>query len=323
MIKIYPNGAIAYCPQNLVVTPPEKREVTKGWTQKATRNHTRFLYSVNNDKLTGYGYAYTLTVKGLPPTPKDWAKIRDTWLKRCRRLNLIRYHWLTEWQRRGVPHLHGCLYFESPLHVNDIRKLIAAWCEVASAYGAKFQAQDFKPITDQDGWSKYLSKHASRGVGHYQRANKPADWINTGRVWGHGGDWPVEETVLELPRHLYAQFRRLVKRWRLADSRIELPVDLGGLTISPDSPMYRDMLPNGFRNGRRIRSARRLLKCNDKALSSVRGVSEWINQTLCLRMVEACEMIHQHKLNEKQKRDLAHNAFVQSVLAGELNNANR
>ena len=296
MIKSYPSGMLLYVQPTKTNSDPVKRGDTKGWTRKATRSNTRFLYSIEPEKLTGYGYAFTLTIRDLPETPKHWSNCRKNFLDVCRRMDLLRFHWINEWQRRGVPHLHGCLYFESEKQINDLRRLMSQWCNIAAPYGAKYQAQQIKPITDQQGWVKYLSKHASRGAGHYQRANKPTQWANTGRVWGKGGDWPTNETLIEIPYYLIHVMRRLVKNWRHANARQLLPIELGGIIIQPDSPFYRESFPDGVRDAKRIASARKLLKVNDLKKSAVRGMSEWISSDLCADMLQCAEAIHQERL---------------------------
>lgn len=68
--------------------------------------------------------------------------------------------------------------------------MVAEWLRLAAPYGAASISQDFVPITGATGWLKYLSKHASRGVAHYQRQGKPAGWESTGRLWGKGESGP-------------------------------------------------------------------------------------------------------------------------------------
>ena len=43
-----------------------KRDTVEGWSDSSTRRNTRFLYSVDERKLTGHGFALSLT-PGLPP----------------------------------------------------------------------------------------------------------------------------------------------------------------------------------------------------------------------------------------------------------------
>lgn len=240
-----------------------------GWSEGATRRNTRFLYSVQEDQLSGTGHAVTLTVRDCPPTSVDWSKLRRAWEMRMVRAGMIRMHWVTEWQRRGVPHLHGAVWFPDTMSADLVRGLaIRHWLEVAAPYGCGWKGQHVHPITGVVGWFQYLAKHASRGVQHYQRsiANVPEAWQNrTGRVWGHVGDWPVREAVRinlqgrEGDRGFYA-YRRLVRAWRFADARSTGDV-------------------------RRMQSARGMLRCNDPVLSQLRGVSEWISEGVNMAMI--------------------------------------
>lgn len=277
MLTMYCNGVTLGTPpqRKQIISASPKRGETKGWTTTATRNNTKFLYSVDTQALTGYGVAFTFTVKELPPSPADWNRLRDSFLQHCRRMGLIRYHWVTEWQRRGVPHLHGCLYFDSPKTLNDMRHLSSHWCKLAKKYGASYLGQHVVPIQSATGWLNYLSKHASRGVKHYQRASKPASWLNTGRVWGKGGDWPVNAVYAQLDRPTYWILRRLIKNWRKSDARV---------------------IRKGIVYASRISRSRRVLKCSNRGASSCRGMSEWIPQELSLMMLAASSAIlkHQH-----------------------------
>lgn len=179
---------------------------------------------------------------------------------------MIRNHWLTEWQRRQVPHLHGALWFPEPSRWDDLKAQIRqAWLEVMASYGPLQWSQHVEPITNAVGWFQYVSKHAARGLNHYQRNPEgiPPGWQGaTGRMWGYGGDWPLREAMsLQMSMPAYHRFRRLVRSWRLADAR-------------------------SSRSGRRIIQAKDMLKCRDSGLSAVRGVSEWIDTNDALKFVE-------------------------------------
>lgn len=293
MLNIYSNGITVGVPPSKVVTPIVSRGASTGWSEYSTRNNTVFLYSVDSSALTGYGYAFTFTLRDLPPSPSDWSNIRDKFLKRCSRAGLFRYHWVTEWQRRGVPHLHGCLYFPNPLDQSQIKALKAAWCQCVGKYYALQKGQDIKLIASAVGWLKYLAKHGSRSKYHYQRSSKPAEWDSSGRVWGKGGDWPVRHTEHDLGRNFHA-FRRLVRAWRIADARQPMTIhDANGLVIfAPGTESYEKLFPGGKgapRNARRIRQARRCLLSGDRAHSHVRGMSEWIPENLAFRMIDFLE----------------------------------
>ena len=296
MLKIYSNGLTLGVPPSNPVLPENRGGKSTGWSDASTRSNTTFLYSVDAPSLTGYGYAFTFTLRDLPPTPKDWYNVRDKFIKRCSRMGLIRYHWVTEWQRRGVPHLHGCLYFPHPLDASQLKSLKSAWCQCVGKYYALQKGQDIKYIESTVGWLKYLAKHGSRSKHHYQRSSKPPEWDSSGRVWGKGGEWPIRLTEHDLGRNFYA-FRRLVRRWRIADARMPLSVyDADGKPMaSPGDRQYLKWFPAGVgapRNSRRIRQARRCLLCGDRASSSVRGMSEWIPESLAFQMVDFLENLY-------------------------------
>jgi len=226
-----------------------------GWSYGATRRNTEFLMSIREDRLTGAGVALTLTLRDCPPTSDDWHKLRRAWEKRMVRAGMVRLHWVTEWQRRGVPHLHCAIWFDA---MYDIAGAIDAWVAVAGVYGAGHRGQHGRMIDGPVGWFQYLSKHAARGVSHYQRSidNVPEAWQKkTGRVWGKGGDWPVQEKIRINLQDQHGDggwfaYRRLMRSWRLANAR-----------SSGDA--YR------------IRSARKMLTCNDPVRARLIGFMEW------------------------------------------------
>lgn len=236
-----------------------KREAVEGWSDSSTRRNTKFLYSVDERKLTGAGFAFSLTIRDCPPSSDDWMKIRELFFKRLRRMGMVRAHWLTEWQRRGVPHMHAAIWFDLDEHgwPPMPSALATHWIEVAGAFGAGLRGQNIKPISDSVGWFQYLSKHAVRGLGHYQRSSDsiPQGWKKTGRMWGYLGEWPTIDPVrYTLTMEAFWAFRRMVQRWRLADARAD----------SSTSRIHR------------VRAARRMLQSPDRSAGSVRGVGEWI-----------------------------------------------
>jgi hypothetical protein len=237
-----------------------KREAVAGWTDRSTRSNTRFLYSVDERKLSGDGFALTMTVRDCPNSHAEWHAMRRSFFKRLERMGMLRGHWLTEWQRRGVPHLHAAIWLpetgrSGAFVLHDIQQ---AWLSVAGEYRALSRGQSIKPIHDNVGWFQYLSKHAVRGLKHYQRSseNMPAGWQTTGRMWGHLGEWPMTEPIrFQTDNPGFWAFRRVIRSWRRADARA-----------------------SGDR--RRIESAKSMLRCNERPLSSIRGISEWFPQHL-------------------------------------------
>lgn len=276
ILKLYNNG-LTFAKPGLNNQPP-KRGVTKGWTQGVSRRMTQWLYSVGTDKLTGYGYSFTFTVRNCPPSSSDWSKLVHNLTKRLKRLGATRYHWLTEWQRRGTPHLHGCIYFESEI---SPLSLMSLWVDLASSYEPNIKSQNVKSIYDDMGWYKYLSKHCVRGVMHYQRnpENIPKEWkTNTGRMWGKGGDWFTKEAdKIKIPNELYYKVRRVIKNYRVAKARDELSKEINKVILNK---------PNQFSQKiRDLKRARVLFKSNNKKLSNVRGGSEFVSPSLRIAVV--------------------------------------
>ncbi|MGN5699134.1 replication protein, partial [Xanthomonas citri pv. mangiferaeindicae] len=59
------------------------------------------------------------------------------------RAGMVRLHWVTEWQRRGVPHLHCAIWFPD---LYDLVTPIDAWVAVEGEYGAGHRGQHGRVI---------------------------------------------------------------------------------------------------------------------------------------------------------------------------------
>jgi len=222
-VSILPNGGTMYMKAPAPKKAPPKRSDCKGWTRRATRGNTDFLLSVEQAQLTGHGLALSLTVRGCPEDPESWQRTRTTFVKRLRRMGMTRLHWLTEWQRRQVPHLHAAVWFDKPVEPLDV---IVHWIQSATTYGPSITAQHAAPIYGAPGWFEYLAKHAARGVAHYQRSPEliPEGWQGkTGRVWGKVGQWPTTETkITDPPDPVWHQYRRLMLCYQVGKARRQL-----------------------------------------------------------------------------------------------------
>jgi hypothetical protein len=268
-----------------------RRGCVEGWSAGAVRRHTAWLRSVDTKQLDGQGVAVTLTVRECPPMSDDWTRLVKVLQQRLRRAGLLRWHWVVEWQRRGVPHLHLAVYAasewvppgwgKSPITDTGSASavgwwVVGQWREVAAEYEAGLNGQQVTPITGPVGWLKYLSKHAARGVRHYQRQGKPAGWDKTGRLWGHGGEWPVVEPMrLQLTTDQAWRLRRLVKRYAISQARAAaLGYERSGRTTKAaaawDSVSY----------------LRGMLKSSER-LGACRGVSEWATQEVVVGLALA------------------------------------
>lgn len=274
LVTLYNHGVTMGTPPKNPNRNPVKRGDVQGWTKAATRRNTNFLRSVDDhaimvtedgEPLTAL--ALTLTLKDCPESHNEWERLRRAMLKRLERLGLYRHHWVTEWQRRGVPHLHGCVFFpevEGQDYWNLVNNILDAWLSLTEKYGSKVLSQNITPVYDAVGWFQYQSKHAARGIFHYQRSseNIPEAWKKTGRMWGKSEKWPVTEPdKILVTDKIFFSYRRLVKSWRKADARKE-------------------------KNRFRIRKARRMLKHNDRELSKLTGVSEWITKSSSVLMLK-------------------------------------
>lgn len=256
------HGGISLCVVRSGDHERAKRGATRGWSVGSVRRHTEWLRSVASGFQRGLGWAFTLTLSECPASADAWTRMRTAWVKRLMRAGASRVHWLTEWQRRGVPHLHGCVYFDEPATGREAilqRKAIASsWLAVAAEHGAQPQSQVIRTIEGEDGWLRYLAKHCGRGVAHYQRAdsNIPAAWQgSTGRLWGYNGDWRYNEVAEErLSQRGFFVLRRLLQRWRLADARTRL--------LAPRAAIV---------------AARRMLLGPSREVCETRGCSEWLH----------------------------------------------
>lgn len=279
VVTVYLHGVTAgVAPMNNNHKRAPRGEV-KGWSPSTVRRNLAFLRSIDDKKLTGEGWAITLTCRNCPATHDDWHKAVELYLLQVKRImGTIRVHTVTEWQRRGVPHLHGAIWFpDTTSHRYDVPNILThLWFAHGAAFGVGQKGQIVKPIDAALGWFQYVSKHAARGVSHYQRSsqNIPSGWVKTGRMWSKGGAWPIKEPLkLTIENSGYHILRRWVRAWRKSDARTALD------NLRPDSQRRSEFI-------RRVKSARRMLRCSDLKLSGVRGVSEWIPEYLLLRMIE-------------------------------------
>lgn len=220
IVEILPNGGKSYMTYPAPTRPQPLRGVTSGWSRDVSRRNSDFLMSVQVEQLTGHGYALSLTLKDCPCTPRDWQSIRTAYVKRLRRMGLVRMHWLTEWQRRQVPHLHAAVWFDRP---QDPARILMHWLAVAAPYRAGPHSQHCTEIRGTVGWFEYLAKHAARSVWNYQRSpeNVPRQWAGvTGRMWGRIGSWPVSEAKqVEIPWGPWWRYRRRMIHYQLAKAR--------------------------------------------------------------------------------------------------------
>lgn len=293
-VTVLPNGVTASFPRRgPMPEKPPKRGKVKGWSVATTRRLVRWFFSVDGDLVDGRGFALSLTVRDCPATPADWARVRRAFLERLRRLGFLRVQWLTEFQERGVPHMHLAVYFPGEVAVAAV-DLAAAWVEVAAEFGAGIGGQSVQEITGLVGWLQYQAKHSVRGVKHYQRAAVPESWREgTGRLWGALGAWPVREESIEVSTASFHRFRRLMRGWLLGGARVELAsatVALGTLTKSASKSSRTRVRKRAWAARRRVGFLSQVMKCGHVELSPVRAVGEFCPEGVTRQLLAAAEL---------------------------------
>lgn len=269
-LKVYPNGLTAGIPGKPPQTRGIKAEV-RGWSRASVRSFLRFLYALDlcdvmadagNSPPDALLVGFTLTVRDVPPTPDRWKRLRESFFRSAKRHHVQRLIWLTEWQGRGAPHLHGIAILPAELSPGDF---CALWLSVASEFRPTAPNQHARPIYDATGWAEYLGKHSARGVHHYQRArrNIPAGWKGrTGRMWGRMGVWNIRDPVpVTCDRRTFYRLRRVLRAKAISEAR-------------------------AARRWRSLRFCRASLKCPDPVLSRIRGVSQFIDHSQVLAILE-------------------------------------
>lgn len=185
-----------------------KRTEVKGWTPASARRNAQWLQSIDVPSLTGTTvHALTLTLPICPPHADDYKRKRERLFRHLRNLEPGGFHWLTEWTARKVPHLHMTTH---GLNDSQCADLLYQW---ASDNDGVLSAQHYAPMTTS-GWLEYVAKHGSRGARHYQRNGAPEGWQKTGRMWGHGGDWPISDPMVsDIDDAFFYRLRRLVRQY--------------------------------------------------------------------------------------------------------------
>ena len=214
-------GGLCYGITNKGNSKPPPRGLSAGWSYAAVKNLRAFLRSVIISKLEGTAYEFTATFRDCPDTPTAMHKVRRAFIKRLQRRTLLRYVWVCEFQKRGVPHFHFIFYFKEE---QNRKELLEAWLIVAREYKVKKVGLSCKKIHNLRGYYKYMVKHTARGIKHYQRQRHimPKEWRGRcPKVWGYSlaASWPVGENINITDLPLFARFRRAVRLQELARVR--------------------------------------------------------------------------------------------------------
>lgn len=199
---------------------PGERGKISGWTVASASRNARWLQSVV-PPVGCIGIALTLTLK-VEIEPDQWRVLVSAYKRYLSKHSHVKaWHYVTEWQARGVPHLHLAIFVNAsedawPTYMTKFRRV---WVELSA--NADMHAQYARAISSLAGWLEYVAKHGARGVMHYQRS-APDSWKNerSGRVWGAGGDWPEQKCgVLAMGKKDYARFSRVIRRYMISKGR--------------------------------------------------------------------------------------------------------
>lgn len=266
-VRVWPGGTSGGFPGLREGAAPP-RGVIRGWTAGAARRNSAFLWSVDPTKVETGGWSVTLTMGGLPDNAERWALARRAVLDAIRASGAQCWHWVTEWTEAGRPHMHMAVVGGERVDA----AILLAWFKACDRYAwpASIDGQHIKPMHGPAGWLEYLSKHATRGVKHYQRQGAPEGWESTGRLWGHGGDWPRSEAVeLEMTHEEFWRYRRLVlayQRQKVLNS---------GIVVRHPKALRRAI---GARYG-------------DPKTGAMAGLSGWVPEAVALALIEAaCDL---------------------------------
>lgn len=258
-------------------TPP-KRDVIRGWSVGASRRNRQFLQSIELARVQGTGVFLTLTLRDLPPTSADWTLLVRAFLERMRRTGIARYHWVVEFQRRGVPHLHVVAYWDQPPSEVLGHDPVGHWLAIADEFGADPKGQQMRWCDQRVELLAYMAKHSARTAEHYQRARLalPADWHSVGRLWGasQAGSWPTSVLRFDFNDVAFYRLRRLARGYMRSNAATRLAVSKG-----TGDPAQVERALTGFVY------TRNALKCHDRFHSRIRPVGTWMPESVSAAMV--------------------------------------
>ena len=252
------------------------RAAIVGWSAASARANADILKSV----VLPHGpvaISGTLTVGAEIPNFQSWQAIRAGFIDNLRKGgfgHVIAWHWLTEFQQRGAPHLH--VFLLVPPGSQAPSRIESYWLWKTVHTGSKSRGQRIELVNSAVGWARYLGKHGARSVEHYQRSELPPGWDVTGRLWGKGGDWQVVADEFDVPARDFFALRRWLHRYLVAVARIDLLRLCQKL--GPDHGRVRSLRRAFVRLRKRLRH-------HDKNVSSVRGLNDWTESDAAKRIV--------------------------------------
>jgi hypothetical protein len=267
-----------------------------GWSRKSAARNAQFLQGVDTTRLPDpfQAVCYTLTMPFAPPSAAIFSTMISTLRKAMFRRGVILDHWVIEWTKRGIPHLHGLLVYSPDMLIFVVSEVRDIWLSICKKrrIPANWKGQHCEAVQCLRAWCLYVAKHAGRGARHYQRQRDtlPDGWKKTGRMWGKSLDWPLSEEKGIVNIFVFHQFRRMVRRYLVAESKTKLS-------------QSRDPKKRKFYKSQLV-FRRRMLVNNDRGTSTVRGLAEWIDHSVAWMLIDAAL-----KASERRMSPLAKSAM--------------
>lgn len=165
------------------------RGVTNGWSAGVQRRFSKALGNLDLPAFMNLGlavYSMTLTIRDCPYSSESWGLLRKKFMEKLEHEGMLACVHVTEWQIRGVPHLHMVGVFDSVIEYN---KIINWWCGIARTYSPRPAGQHIRTVWDLAGIMGYFRSHMNKSGKSMQRDTKliPKGWESTGRMWGFRG----------------------------------------------------------------------------------------------------------------------------------------
>jgi len=207
--------------------PTAARGCIYGFSRKSQQRMNDFLMGV--DWSVYVVYFITLTYHhGYGDDWEVWKRHLDMFIKRLFR----RYKgavkgliWKEEFQARGAPHFHLCVFFDRKADISQMRAWVSfAWNEIAEPGDVQHLAAGTQVVKARNTngpnmgrFMRYLSKYMGKQCKLVDA--ETGEVMPTGRMWGYRGEVPRPvAVVVRLDEHDWARLMRRIRRWGQASA---------------------------------------------------------------------------------------------------------
>lgn len=287
------------------------RADNRGWTTQATRNLANYLMALDLVAVAGYPCEATLTI------PADCMgrvsselmhRMLHNWLRAMGRHGMSHYVWVLEFTANRTAHIHVTMWLDAPIPEAEWAGAYpkVLWVRQCLAHDvpALLSAQDFKHLDDTpENWLKYVAKHSTRGVKHYQRLmdGLPDDWRrHPGAMWGHDrklDDYLGERMDLSMSMRAFWAFRREIRRRMVQQAKtISDPRKRGRNIVAARRCLKTRLTPDEWRDKNAAAACGRRWRPE----SAFHGIRVWMSQS------EQEEIIGQLRNRTDIRRDIGY-----------------